>query len=268
MMSGMTRHALCIGINRYGAGMDLAGCVQDARDWAEELTRREFQVDMLLDAQATKAAILEAIEAKVRRARSGDTVVLTFSGHGSRTPDLNGDEADRWDELLCPTEIMRTGEGITDDELHDVFGQRARGTRIVMISDSCHSGTVSRFAGPLIPKDNLRRARFLPPSAFFDAEAHGIARALPTFVPPAPPRYPSLLMSGCADPEYSYDAWFNGRPNGAFTRVALDTLTLMSSVPSYREWHAAIRRRLPSVDYPQTPQLYGTWAQKNWRALG
>ena len=34
----MTMRALCIGINNYpGTNMDLAGCVNDANDWADEL---------------------------------------------------------------------------------------------------------------------------------------------------------------------------------------------------------------------------------------
>ena len=48
----MAKLALCIGINNYpGTGMDLAGCVNDANDWAALLASRGFQVDTLLDAQ-------------------------------------------------------------------------------------------------------------------------------------------------------------------------------------------------------------------------
>jgi hypothetical protein len=45
------RYALCIGLNDYpGTGSDLAGCVNDANDWAEELTKREFDVEVRRDA--------------------------------------------------------------------------------------------------------------------------------------------------------------------------------------------------------------------------
>ena len=36
---------------------------------------------------------------------------------------------------------------------------------------------------------------------------------------------------------------------------------------TYRRWHANIRQLLPSVDYPQSPQLDGTSTQKRWQAL-
>ena len=43
----------------------------------------------------------------------------------------------------------------------------------------------------------------------------GLPRALRRSSPPG--RYALLLMAGCQDTEYSYDAWFQSRPNGAFT---------------------------------------------------
>jgi hypothetical protein len=68
-------------------------------------------------------------------------------------------------------------------------------------------------------------------------------------------KYPALLFSGCKDTEYSYDAFFNNRPNGAFTRVALEALKNNPTTP--RAWMAAVREHLPSTLHPQTPQLYG-----------
>jgi hypothetical protein len=132
-----------------------------------------------------------------------------------------------------------------------------------------HPGGTSTLTTPAPP---ARRVRFMPPAAFLDPAVAQRARALPPFAVGPPVRHPSLLMSGCADWEYSYDAHFNGRPNGAFTRVALDALREMPTSSSYREWWQEIRNvqkpgRLPSVDYPQTPMLYGTTAQKNWRVF-
>ena len=58
----MARYALCIGINDYpGTDMDLAGCVNDANDWAAEFAARGFAVTTLLDAEATKAGMQRAM---------------------------------------------------------------------------------------------------------------------------------------------------------------------------------------------------------------
>ncbi len=81
-------------------------------------------------------------------------------------------------------------------------------------------------------------------------------------------RAASVLLSGCKDDEYSYDAWFNGRPNGAFTYAALHALKSLPETATYREWHREIRKILPHVNYPQTPQLSGSWRQRaKWRVF-
>jgi hypothetical protein len=67
-------------------------------------------------------------------------------------------------------------------------------------------------------------------------------------------------MAGCEEgpDHYSYDANFNNRPNGAFTYYALRSLKTLPAKATYRDWHAAIRRSLPSTNYPQKPQLVAT----------
>jgi len=78
----------------------------------------------------------------------------------------------------------------------------------------------------------------------------------------------AVLLSGCKDEEYSYDACFNGRANGAFTYTALQTLRDLPGHATYSDWHREIRKILPSADYPQTPQLVGSWQQRTqWRVF-
>ncbi len=80
-------------------------------------------------------------------------------------------------------------------------------------------------------------------------------------------RAASVLLSACKDEEYGYDAWFNGRPNGAFTYVALQVLKNLPATATYKEWHQKIREFLPHVNYPQTPQLSGSWQQRSKWAI-
>jgi hypothetical protein len=74
-------------------------------------------------------------------------------------------------------------------------------------------------------------------------------------------------LAGCQDTEYSYDAYFQGRPNGAFTFVAIRALAKLPGKATYRDWFAAIRKVLPSQQYPQTPNLYGSTSMKAWKVL-
>jgi hypothetical protein len=262
-----TKRALCVGINDYpGTGSDLSGCVNDARDWKRALEARGYRVATLFDKQATRANVLEALTALVRSGRSGDRLVFTFSGHGSWIPDTDGDESDQRDEMLCPYDIGRN-QYLLDDDLADAFGRKAAGVRLYFISDSCHSGTVSRLAPPLFPDQAtlVPRPRFLPPTVFVRGararrQLDRVAE-LAGGAPAARQKYPALLFAGCRDTQFSYDANFNGRANGAFTYFAIQALKKKPKTP--RKWMAMVRNRLPSSIHPQTPQLYGAAAAKD-----
>lgn len=274
----MSKKALCIGINDYpGTNMDLAGCVNDANDWAATLEARGFEVTKLLDAQATKAAMSKAMSALIGAAKAGDSLVITFSGHGSVAPDKDSDEADGWDEALCPYDIAQ-GRPLLDDEIARIFGARAAGVALVLISDSCHSGTVTR-AAPAPKNSTAPRARFLPPGSWLakgDMPKGANGKELSTIAvkPTASPLTAAmsagdLLFAGCKEgpDNFSYDATFDGRSNGAFTYFALKALQALKAKSTYAQWHAAVRKALPSLNYPQAPQIVGTKAAQKAKIL-
>lgn len=268
------KRSLHIGINDYpGTGSDLSGCVNDANDWRETLEARDFKATSYLDGEATKSNMHEAISKIVADTGRDDIAVITYSGHGTWVPDEDGDERDGRDEALCPHDITQ-GEILTDDELYEIFSERARGARIIFISDSCHSGTVSRACNlmPGTESDswNFQKIRFLAPEFYIKGDEDRLKRALQVEKVKARGkiRAAAVLLSGCKDEEYSYDAWFNGRPNGAFTYAALQTLKNLSDNATYRDWYWQIRTILPHIRYPQTPQLSGSWRQrKKWQVF-
>lgn len=256
----MAKRALCVGINDYpGLDMDLAGCVNDARDWHALLEGRGYRVQCLLDEQATRARVVEHLAALVGGAGDGDSLVFTFSGHGSWLPDDDRDEPDARDEMMCTYDVMED-QYLLDDDLYGIFQTKAPGARLYVIADCCHSGSVVRYADvPAVPDAAPIKARFLPPYVFARGNRlfeHAVDRAVNT---PAPTKlqYPALLFSGCQDTEFSYDTSFGGRPNGAFTRTAIDALQ-DPAIATPQALYQAVRRRLPSQALPQTPQLYGS----------
>jgi regulator of RNase E activity RraB len=261
------KSALYVGINAYGHGSDLSGCVNDANDWAEILRTRGYDItssDVITDADATKANIVAGLKEKIGRLKRGDAFIFQYSGHGTYVPDVNGDEVDGRDEAICPIDIFN-GQYILDDELYDIFSERAVGSKVVFISDSCHSGTVNRFMlNPDLETPNVSKVRFLPPQQFLTKK--DFPRVSP-LLPPRKLKSSALLFAGCRDFEYSYDAWFGDRPNGAFTRVAIDAMSGLSELTSARQWYAKIREALPSQQYPQTPLLTGTSSQRAWKML-
>jgi hypothetical protein len=274
----MTKSALCIGINNYpGTHMDLKGCVNDANDWATELAARGFTVNKLLDAQATKAAMVDGFKTLIGGAVSGDVVVITYSGHGTYVPDLNGDEIDGLDEGLCPYDLQTGGEALLDDEIHALFNARKAGVRLVLISDSCHSGTVTRAAGPDPDTDAAPRPRFMPMGNWLPADrlprgASGnplasvaVTSGISPFASALSRGVGDLLLAGCKEGpnNYSYDAVIQGRSCGAFTYYALKALKTLKPTATYADWHAAINPGfLPSASYPQSPQIVGNAATR------
>jgi len=171
----------------------------------------------LLTADATAAKVIKAIKKAAESLEAGGTFFITYAGHGSQVPDINGDEADRMDETWCLYDRM-----LVDDELALLWAGFRPGVRIVMLSDSCHSGSVSRAVrrGSLDLPVRGRRPRMLSMvtsrhvyrghKGIYDAIQRGSAvRGTVTIEASV------LLISGCQDNQLSGD----GDVNGLFTET-------------------------------------------------
>lgn len=240
------KRAVCVGINNYpGIFNDLKGCVNDANDWSALLQGLGFDISMMLDSQATKANVKAALQWLVDATNAGDIAVFTYSGHGTQVTDFNDDEGDTYDEAICAYD-----GNVSDDELRVILEGLHPQATLVVISDSCFSGSVTRLAAePAIP-------RFIPPVV----STVGRAARRPFLLPEA--EMQEILITGCSDSEYSYDAEFDGRPNGAMTASAIRVIMQNPDI-TYRQFHAGLRAILPSSEYPQTPQLEGSNANKD-----
>lgn len=237
------KHAVLIGNNYPGTNAELNGCVNDALDWQTLLTQNGYSCDVLVE--ATLGQAVGALREGVARTGFGDRLVFQYSGHGSWLPDQDGDEADRRDECLVMADYTQGGL-LLDDDLYAIFSVLPPGSGCLVLSDSCHSGTVNRAVAL-----NGGKGRFLSPAHFTDL-TQDQARLMEQTVSVKSSRPATSLVSGCADLELSYDAWFGNRANGAFSRAALDTYTAGTSLVS---WFNRIRQFLPSDHYPQSPQL-------------
>ena len=254
------------------AGWDgqLAACEFDAKDMAAIARSRHMHPMTLLTESATRAAVLSAIRAAAKKLRSGDFFFLTYSGHGGQMPDVTGEEEDKKDETWC----LYDGE-LIDDELYLELGRFAAGVRVLVLSDSCHSGTVTRA----LPREG--RSKMMPPSiairtydehkAFYDKIQHAVAAAAAngkTRTDPdaaiahahatASPRLTEIatcckagviLISGCQDNQTSLD----GDHNGAFTEQLLQVWDHGTYRGDYVRFHATIKARMPAS---QTPNLF------------
>ncbi|HEY7240276.1 MAG TPA: caspase family protein [Burkholderiales bacterium] len=253
---------------------ELAACEADARDMATIAKGRHMTSTVLLTSDSTRDKLLKAIRGAARKLKKGDLFFLTYSGHGGQVKDVSGDEEDKQDETWCLYDAE-----LIDDELHYELSRFAPGVRILVLSDSCHSGTVTREARPITdPARANGHSRAMPPEVarrvyeahrdFYDKLQQDLERRagkaavgdpdaaldkvavssrLTAIVKKFKPA--AILISGCQDNQTSMD----GERNGAFTEQLLRVWAGGAFRGNYAQFHAAIKAGMPAT---QTPNFF------------
>lgn len=209
--------ALLVGINQYAVQSGLFGCVNDVEDVKAALVARRAvaagDIEVLVDAAATRQAILAALATLVESLGTGERGYFHFSGHGVRMDSADPNEPDGLDEVLCPHEFdWSAPTAITDNDVLDVVGSLKLGARLVVTIDSCHSGDFSRA---LLRRGSIPRTLVPPPGRVLrrGATVTGL-RALS--------RAPNVTFVSAVSPwQLAADTAFEGRANGAFTHFFL-----------------------------------------------
>jgi len=261
--------ALTIGLNsvdpKHYAGWTgkLTACEADADDMASIAKSRDMKCETVLTKNATRANVIAGIHKASAALKSGDLFMLTYSGHGGQVKDINNEEPDHKDETWC----LYDAEWI-DDEIYAELGRFAAGVRILVFSDSCHSGSVIKMAyyhgtsltrGPS-PDSEPPRYRAMPPDValatyrqnrkFYDdlQRAPGLKAAKDNV------KASALLISGCADNQLSSDGAFNGLFTGTMLEVWNDgQFNKRFKTGGYRKFHREIVNRMPP---DQTPHYF------------
>jgi hypothetical protein len=256
--------ALTIGLNfvdpNHYSGWDgqLTACEFDAEDMTEIAKSRGFEVQSLLTKNATVEKVTKSIRKAAKKLVSGDIFMLSYSGHGGTLPDQNSDEIDQTDETWC-----LYNRQFVDDELNNYLAEFKDGVRILVLSDSCHSGTATRAIATNKKIDMMNtntningvRYRFAPINIIrktyrlnkfqYDKilSNHKLKESEDKV------KASVILLSGCQDNQYSQDGEFNG----LFTSNLLDIWNNALFDKSYKRFHKAILRQMPP---DQTPNYY------------
>ena len=272
---GMSLH---IGLNSVSGGAyggwtgPLAACEADANDMTAIAKQQGLRPTTLLTKKATRAAVLAEMRKAAQLLAAGDLFFLSYSGHGGQVPDVTGEEDDKKDETWC----LYDGQ-LIDDELYFELSRFGEGVRILVLSDSCHSGTVTREARMPVATIPSERPKLMPEAiamrtyrdhkAFYDKLQKDVAAAsgrpvvdpdvalaqvaasgrLSGIVAKFKPAV--ILVSGCQDNQTSMD----GEHNGAFTEQLLKVWNQGGFQGNYANFHARIKARLPAT---QSPNLF------------
>jgi len=144
MSKGISIH---IGMEYFDAevynGSDgaLPTCGKDCLDMQDIASSQNFITQLLQNEEATRDRVAQAIDNASGLLISGDILFISYSGHGASIPDENGDEEDGNDESWCLYDGF-----FLDDELYALWTRFQEGVRIFVVSDSCHSGTITKVA--------------------------------------------------------------------------------------------------------------------------
>jgi hypothetical protein len=253
------KEALLVGLTRVDAqrymGRNYAdgvtGCEQDVDRYAQLLTPLGYAITSLKTQQATSAAIVTRLKTAAQTLSAGDIFVFCFAGHGGHVPDRDGDEAasgDANDGIPGTTGrdiagafdevLLAFDRPIIDDELGAIWPTFASGVRVLMISDSCNSGTNFReFPGkpPVVARPMKRE---FPLSARDDS--HDTLQA-------------SLIHLGAARDLQATAGFGIG---GALTLALVQVWNGGFFQGDYRTFHAQIASQMAAAGEPQVPSLH------------
>ena len=220
-----------------------------------------FDAVPLLGPLATAGVVMTALRDAALDLRADDILMLSFAGHGAQVPDRDHDEHDQLDEAWCLFDRM-----VLDDELTEVFAEFAPGVRILVICDSCHSGTILqqtlyeriRTAPEVrdlvdLPNEDYIAYRSAPPeianATYLEhMETYGRIQATQFFRRPRS-RFVTatmLQLSACQDNQVAAE----GLTLGYFTRALRNTWASGAFVGDYDQFHKTISRRLPPNQSP------------------
>jgi hypothetical protein len=290
------KYGLFVGINAYTGDINpLKGCVNDATRMRLTMVQNfgfnTLDTTLLTDAAATRAAILANLKKYQNVAGPGDLFVFHYSGHGTLWPDAYSEETDEtkmiyleiteddgqrrvlyergtYDSAIVPVDANAYTSGkawgnlILDDELYAIFSAMTRkGAQVVLISDSCHSGTIDRAKAGAedvqrreVALVNVRGVR-----EYKDLKLKKPSKRMARITPP-PVKGLYLSMTGSKDDEFSLDASFGGTPMGLFTNRLLYTIFKAGTTPlTYQSLmtatSAAVSAQARAWDSNQNPQL-------------
>jgi len=272
-------YALLIGINEYhpDSGVTpLDGCVNDVKAMNSFLSTHYKDlipsrgIKKLFNEKATRENIIKAFQSQlIKKAQPGDTVLLYYAGHGSFNESseifkrFDGKEQD--ETFVCYDSRLEGHYDLADKEIAVLLSRVNKAVDIVVIADSCHSGSITRDVVKPRLKSRFYRGRsgeralrsyLLKKDDFYED-------LLKTTGKINIPNARHLLLSGCDRGQESLET-FDKR--GLFTTALLKHLSENRDI-SYSHLFEAVRAEvLADSDGDQQPTL-NAWESFNPNAV-
>src|SRR4051794_31177135 len=236
-------YAFLVGIDEYPAPIrSLSGCVNDVEAFAEYLRQRvdgaqgiTLELKMLRNTEATRDAVIGGFRQHLGKAAKGDIALFYYAGHGAQEQapaEFWPLEPDRLNEtLVCHDSRLDDGWDLADKELNKLINEvTAKDPHMVLILDSCHSGSATRDLAE--QRTNVRLAqidsRVRPLSSFIVSVEEAFRLAGPGAVAggngglaAGMGRY--VVLSACRDNQLAQEYPGDDKPRGAFSYFLNET---------------------------------------------
>ncbi|GAA0781734.1 DUF4384 domain-containing protein [Roseibium denhamense] len=215
---------LVIGIDAYENVGPLQGAVNDAKDIAATLSAAGVEdITTLYDGAATRNAVLTAWQDLIERSGPDDVLVLSYAGHGAQEAEWQaGSEQDGLDEVFLLAgfgmSAPQNGERIRDDDLNRMLAAAANRS-VLVLADSCHSGTMTRSIDPRITRLGTRIVG-LPPiedDVLRSAPVHPVLASSGEGLPEAQDMPNVVYVGATVDGQVIPELVIGGEPRGALS---------------------------------------------------
>lgn len=231
-------------------------CLNDANAMLQIAKEEGYSVSKtLFNEMATRENVIAELKEFALILEANDIFMLTYSGHGSSLPDYNKDEKDRVDETWCLYNGM-----LVDDELFEIYSMFKEDVRILVISDSCHSGTVARGIEEENKEDIMEKKGYLP-KRMEKAMAEVVYQDREDFYDEILKRAKTdlsklkanlIVLAACQDDQKAYEG-FKGYGN--FTQQLLNIRKDGGSKNNYKTYHQLVREEMSEEQVPNLDLL-------------
>jgi len=120
----------------------LASAVADAKAMQPIAAALGYRTNLYLDNQARSDCLAAALTSAASALLSGDSLLLTISGHGAYTPDKSGSEPDN----RLETWVLFDNQ-VTAADLYDKFTKFRAGVKVVIVEDVANPAVFRRPKG-------------------------------------------------------------------------------------------------------------------------
>jgi len=269
-----TIYALLVGIDQYASPYisSLHGCINDIREVETYLLERiasdeyNLQAVVLKNEEATRQAIIDQFRTHLCKADSKDVAFFYYSGHGSQErtpPEFRQLEPDELDEtLVCYDSRIPDHYDLADKELARLIAEVAsRDPHIVIILDSCHSGSGTRNVPIGAVRHISADERLRPLNSFIVTPAEIASLSATRTISETKsdwvtlPQGNHILLAACHDYETAKELPLNGQPRGVFSYFLMEALQRTGHTLTYRDLFKRVEALVQNQVQDQAPLI-------------